>query len=69
VAPHRRHDERFGAGLPDLLGHRPNHQLDVGDAPAPGRDRDALPWLDTTGQSAPGERVADRRRDVWQMLV
>ena len=70
VAAHRRHDERLARRPPELLDDGPDDGLDVGDAPAAGRDRDALTRLDARSDRPPSaSALADRASDVGQVFV
>ncbi len=50
VAPHGRDHQRPGAHPLEMLRDRPDDHVDVGDSPAPGRDRHALGRPDLLGQ-------------------
>ena len=64
VAAHRRHNERLRPQRLKMLHRRLDDQGDIGDAPAAGRNRHALPRLDLLGQIEPGQLAGHRRRNL-----
>ena len=70
VAAHRRHHERLRADRPDSVATARITVCDIGDAPAAGRDRDALAGPDALDQVA-GSASASRTAltDVGEVIV